>query len=95
MLNTHPKVRDCIVTAVPDKTRGQAIAAYIVAADDSLTVSDMIDFCNHSPMLSQYKRPRYYRFVQALPFTATGKKQHYKIREQAAQDLKEGLLRRS
>lgn len=95
VLNTHPKVRDCIVTAVPDKTRGQAIAAYIVAADDSLTVSDMIDFCNHSPMLSQYKRPRYYRFVQALPFTATGKKQHYKIREQAAQDLKEGLLRRS
>lgn len=69
VLNTHPKVRDCIVTAVPDKTRGQAIAAYIVAADDSLTVSDMIDFCNHSPMLSQYKRPRYYRFVQALPFT--------------------------
>lgn len=95
VLNTHPKVRDCIVTAVPDKTRGQAVAAYIVADDASLTVSEMIDFCNRSPMLSQYKRPRYYRFVDALPLTATGKKQHFKIREQAAQDLAAGLLRRS
>ena len=63
------------VTAVPDKTRGQAVAAYIIPSDPSLTVAEMIDYCNRSPMLSQYKRPRYYRFVDALPFTATGKKQ--------------------
>ena len=95
VLNIHPKVHECIVTAVPDKTRGQAVAAYIIPEDDSLTVAEMIDYCNKSPMLSQYKRPRYYRFVQELPFTATGKKQHFKIKELAAQDLAAGLLRRN
>ncbi|MDD3164849.1 MAG: AMP-binding protein [Oscillospiraceae bacterium] len=95
VLNSHPKVRECIVTAVPDKTRGQAVAAYIIPSDPTITVAEMIDFCNHSPVLSPYKRPRYYRFVEALPMTATGKKQHFKIKQQAAEDLKNGLLRRS
>ena len=71
------------------------MAAYIIPEDDSLTVAEMIDYCNKSPMLSQYKRPRYYRFVPELPFTATGKKQHFKIKELTAQDLAAGLLRRN
>ena len=38
--------------------------------------------------------PRYYRFVTELPHTATGKKQHYLIKKQAREDLKNGLLLR-
>ena len=45
-------------------------------------------------MLAAYKRPRAYRFVDALPMTATGKKVHYQVREQAVEDDAAGLLRR-
>jgi acyl-coenzyme A synthetase/AMP-(fatty) acid ligase len=43
-------------------------------------------------MLAAFKRPRAYRFVPELPLTATGKKLHYQLREQAKQDAAQGLL---
>jgi acyl-coenzyme A synthetase/AMP-(fatty) acid ligase len=43
-------------------------------------------------MLAAFKRPRAYRFVDALPMTATGKKLHYQIREQAQRESADGLL---
>ena len=79
-LNTHPKVADCIVTAVPDKTRGEIVTAYVVRADDTLTIGELDQFCKNSPMIANYKRPRYYRFVAEIPLNATGKKLHYKMK---------------
>ena len=92
VLNTHPKVAECIVTGVPDSTRGESVAAYVIPEDDSLTVQELIDYCNESPNISKYQAPRYYRFVKDLPRTATGKKQHFVIKKQAKQDLADGLL---
>lgn len=92
VLNLHPKVAECIVTGVPDKTRGESVAAYVIPADSSLTVQELIDFCAESPNISKYQAPRYYRFVSDLPRTATGKKQHFVIKKQAKEDLAKGLL---
>ena len=50
--------------------------------------------CRSHPMLAQYKRPRAYRFVDELPMTATGKKVHYQVREQAERDAAAGALER-
>ncbi len=94
VLDGCDKIADSMVTAVPDKLRGQAVAAYVVPATPDLTVEEVIDFCKQSPMLSTYKRPRYYRIVDSLPHTATGKKMHYVMKQQAEQDLKAGLLKR-
>ena len=94
VINTNPKVADCIVTGVPDSTRGESLAAYIIAEDKSLTVAELLDFCSQSPNLSKYQIPRYFRFVDELPTTATGKKQHFVIKKQAKEDLKNGLLQR-
>ena len=94
VINLNPKVSECIVTGVPDSTRGESLAAYVIKADDSLTVAELIEFCSQSPNLSKYQVPRYYRFVTELPHTATGKKQHYVIKKQAREDLKNGLLLR-
>lgn len=93
VLNTHPKVSDCIVTSVPDKAYGELVTAYIVPKDKSLTVDELENFCRTSPMISKYKRPRYYRFVEEIPFNATGKKLHYKIKEIAKRDFMNGLLK--
>ena len=94
VLNSHPKVKDCIVTSAPDKVRGELVTAYVVKDDDSLTYEELEQFCKDSPMIANYKRPRYYRFVSDLPFNATGKKLHYKAKEMARQDLKNGFLYR-
>ena len=93
-INEFDKVSDCMVTSVPDEARGQAIAAYVVPKDDSLTIREVFDFCLNTPMLSAYKRPRWYKLVDSLPMTATGKKMHYVLKQQAAEDLKNGLLKR-
>ena len=92
-LNTHPKVAASAVTGIPDAVRGEAVVAYIVPEDDSLTVGDLVDHCNKSDLLSGYKRPRYYRFVKELPMTATGKLQHYLVKEMALTDMENGLLK--
>ncbi len=92
VLNLHPKVADSIVTAAPDKTRGEVVTAYVVKADDSLTVHELEEYCKASPMISNYKRPRYYRFISSVPTNATGKKLHYKMKELAKDDLLNGLL---
>ncbi len=92
VLNSHPKVEECIVTGVPDKTRGESVAAYVIPADKSLTVQELIDYCEASPNISKYQTPRYYRFVDNVPRTATGKKQHFIIKKQAKEDLEKGLL---
>ena len=66
----------------------------VVAKDPSLTIAELTRFCNNSPMLSTYKRPRWYCIVEELPHTATGKKMHYVMKQQAAEDLKNGVLKR-
>ena len=94
ILNQHPLVKDSMVTAVPDKSRGQAVAAYIVPVDDTLTVKDMNTYCAENKHISRYKVPRYYRLVDELPYNSTGKKQHVVLKKQAEEDLKNGLLQR-
>ena len=83
VLNDHPKVAESAVIGVPDKLRGEVVAAYIVPKDPSLTVEELKDFCTHSPMLSSYKWPRNYHIVESLPHTATGKLMHFKLRSYA------------
>ncbi|MDO4618073.1 MAG: class I adenylate-forming enzyme family protein [Clostridia bacterium] len=94
VLNSHPKVADCIVTAAPDKARGELVTAYIVKNDPSLTYEELEKFCKESPMIANYKRPRYYRFINEIPMNMTGKKLHYKAKEMAQDDLVNGLLYR-
>jgi acyl-coenzyme A synthetase/AMP-(fatty) acid ligase len=45
-------------------------------------------------MLAPFKRLRYYKFIDDLPLTATGKKMHYVIKEQADAALEKGELER-
>ncbi|PMP96668.1 MAG: AMP-dependent synthetase, partial [Thermodesulfobacterium geofontis] len=93
-IQEHPKVLQCAVVGVPDELRGQALVAYVVRKDESLTLEELKEFVNKHPMISPHKRPRYWVFVDELPMTATGKKQHYKLREKVLEDLKKGILMR-
>ena len=48
-INCHPSVADCIVTAVPDKARGEAVVAYVIPKDDSLTIKRFEQILCKSP----------------------------------------------
>ena len=91
-LNEHPGVNDSLVVGIPDERWGQLVVAYVVAADPGLGVADLDRHCREHPMLSAFKRPRAYRFVDSLPVSATGKKLHYKVTEQARGDAEAGLF---
>mgnify|MGYP000213671842 FL=1 len=92
VLNLHPAVKDCIVTAAPDSRRGEIVTAYVIAAAPSLTAQELERYCKESPLLANYKRPHYYRFVSELPRNVTGKKMHYVMKQLAELDLQEGRL---
>lgn len=94
VLNQHPKVQESVVVGVPDELRGEAVVAYVIKADESLTAAELQKYCSESPLLANYKKPRFYRFVNELPYTATGKKRHFQVREMAEKEAKEGVFER-
>ncbi len=89
-----PGVRDCMVVGVPDPSRGQCAAAYVVPEGPGLTAQALNRCCAESNDLAAYMCPRYYAFVSELPRNAAGKKLHVLLREQAERDLREGRLLR-
>ena len=94
VLNEHPGIADSAVVGVPDERWGELVVAYVVRSDPGVDAAACEAHCVSHPMLAGYKRPRAYRFVDALPVTATGKKVHYQVREQARREADEGLLQR-
>jgi len=86
VLNGYPKVAESAVVGVPDKLRGEAVSAYVVPADRSLTVEELRAYCLGNPALSAYKCPREYHLVAELPHTANGKLMHYPLRSLPAQN---------
>ncbi|MDI2029577.1 AMP-binding protein [Saccharopolyspora sp. TS4A08] len=92
VLNEHPGIEDSVVVGIPHERWGQLVVAYVVPSRSGLSAAECEQHCREHPMLAGYKRPRGYRFVEALPMTATGKKVHYKARKQAADEYEQGLF---
>jgi fatty-acyl-CoA synthase len=84
---THSKIKDVQVIGVPDKRYGEEVLACVVLKEgEEATEEEMIDFVKNG--LSRFKAPRYVRFVDDFPMTASGKIQKYKMREWAVDELK-------
>ncbi|MGN6125221.1 MAG: class I adenylate-forming enzyme family protein, partial [Humibacter sp.] len=95
VLASHEGVADSIVVGLPDQQWGEVVVAYVQPRDgkleDAVAAARELDaYLRASVALADYKRPRRYAFVTELPYTATGKKQHFKLKEQAPQDAADG-----
>ena len=85
-LYTHPKVSDIQVYGVPDRKYGeQVMAAIVVKKGQTLTEEEVHEFCHGR--IANYKIPKYVRFVESYPMTASGKIQKFKLREMAIREL--------
>lgn len=73
VLTEHPKVADAVVLGEEDDRWGQIVVALIVPRDPALTVLELDQFCKQHPKLSNFKRPRKYVFVEAIPKGPAGK----------------------
>jgi fatty-acyl-CoA synthase len=89
LLFSHPDVSEVAVVGVPDEKWGERVAAVIKPADalrppapDALRA-----YCREH--LAKYKTPAEWFFVDAHPFTASGKIQKFILRE----DIEAGKLR--
>ncbi|SED49508.1 Acyl-CoA synthetase (AMP-forming)/AMP-acid ligase II [Amycolatopsis tolypomycina] len=77
-LNSHPAIREAAVIGIPDEKWGELVTALVVVEGD-VTADELIQHCRG--YLAGYKCPKRIEFLDALPRTATGKIQKFKLRE--------------
>ncbi|MFE7130623.1 AMP-binding protein [Streptomyces sp. NPDC057638] len=82
-LLTHPDVLEAAVVARPDPERGEIAEAHVVlraGVPRGETTAEALTLTVKS-LLSPYKCPRAFVFADALPRTATGKVQRFRLRD--------------
>ncbi|HEV7825668.1 MAG TPA: benzoate-CoA ligase family protein [Mycobacteriales bacterium] len=81
----HPSVAEVVVVGVPDADGLDKPVACVVPAEGHTVDPDaLVAFCREG--LASFKRPRAVLVMAALPKTATGKMQRYRVREMLAVD---------
>jgi long-chain acyl-CoA synthetase len=80
VIASHPGVLECAVIGVQDAKSGEAVKAFVVKKDPSLTAEDVIKFC--ATQLTGYKVPKQIEFRTALPKTNVGKILRRELREE-------------
>lgn len=70
-ISEHPKVLEVGVKGVPDEKTTEAVKAFIVKKDPSLTEEEIIQHCHK--LLTNYKIPKHVVFRDELPKSNVGK----------------------
>jgi long-chain acyl-CoA synthetase len=78
----HPGVLESAVIGLPDEHSGEAVTAFVVRKDDTLTADELRAFCKES--LTGYKVPKQIFFRESLPKTNVGKVLRRALREEIA-----------
>ncbi|MBS0641848.1 MAG: AMP-binding protein, partial [Proteobacteria bacterium] len=82
----HPAVAEVHVFGVPDDRYGEEVCAWIrLKPGTAATEEDIRGFCRGR--ITHFKIPRYVRFVDSFPLTASGKIQKFVLREMMAEEL--------
>src|SRR5262249_40303948 len=82
-LHEHPAVHEAAVVGAPDPEWGESLVAFIVLRPgQSVTGEELGAFVKEA--LADYKRPRQFLFVDALPRTVTGKVLKRELKQRVA-----------
>lgn len=87
-IEDNPDVAECAVVAKPDAERGSIVCAFVVLREgvspNAAKGKEIQDFVKAH--IAPYKYPREVRFVDSLPRNASGKLQHFRLREIVGQE---------
>ena len=85
----HPKIDEAEVFGVPDERFGEELCAWVkLHPGETADEEEIRTYCKGR--IAHFKIPRYIRFVDEYPLTATGKVQKFVMREVMAKELGEG-----
>jgi long-chain acyl-CoA synthetase len=80
VIASHPGVLECAVIGVTDSKSGEAVKAFIVKKNPSVTAEDIVKFCHEQ--LTNYKIPKHIEFRTELPKTNVGKILRRQLRDE-------------
>jgi len=85
-LYSHDAISDVQVIGVPSEKYGEEVMAWVkLKAGHAVSAAELDGFCTGK--IAQYKIPKYWKFVDAFPMTATGKIRKVAMRENAIEEL--------
>jgi acyl-CoA synthetase (AMP-forming)/AMP-acid ligase II len=87
VLFKHPGIANAAAVGLPSRKWGQVVCAAIIRKDPRLTAETLDAFCLSSPDLADFKRPRHYFFVDAIPSNPTGKVERGKLKDLLLQQV--------
>jgi fatty-acyl-CoA synthase len=85
-LYTHPKVLDAQVIGVPSEKYGEEVMAWVILKPGERATSEEL-IAYFRGRISHFKVPKFIKFIDEFPMTASGKVQKFKLQELAIQEL--------
>ncbi len=86
LLYTLPSIAEVQVVGIPDLIKGEEVVACIATKPgQDLSEADVIQFCRNN--IAAYKAPKYVRFYDSLPKTATGKLEKVTLRNRLIEEF--------
>jgi len=83
-------IKDVQVVGVPSRKYGEEVGAFVIPKEGfDFGPEDIRDFCRGK--IARYKVPKYIKFLDEYPMTASGKIQKFKLRELAGQYFPEAM----
>lgn len=90
VISSHPDVVECAAVGVPSESTGEAVKAFVVSSNPSLTIDELKTFCRRS--LTAYKVPKLFEFRTELPKSNVGKILRRELRDEEKKRIDESTV---
>ena len=85
-LMRHPKIAEAQIVGIPDAFMGEEVCALIrLKPGETVTEDELREHCKAN--IARHKVPKFFRFIEAFPLTASGKVQKFVLRDQLIKEL--------
>jgi len=85
-LMRHPKIAEAQIVGIPDAFMGEEVCALIrLKPGEAASEDELREHCKAN--IARHKVPKFFRFIEAFPLTASGKVQKFVLRDQLIKEM--------